>query len=155
MLGRGLNIEEYTDKLDICINNMGASKNDIFLSWGVMLEANGSESGVISYVDEEGVETEITKKEAFLEYMHAVSAFSPVFKGCYEDMDNGFYRLYMFFSHYQSMRNYMLNLVANMLSYALFFNSWSERIQYLESEPGNELELLYVYAVIIRKLFQE
>jgi hypothetical protein len=47
----------------------------------------------------------------------------------------------------------MLNFTANLLSYALFFNSWSERIEELDSEEGNELELLFVYSVIARKLF--
>ena len=40
----------------------------------------------------------------------------------------------------------------NILAYALYFNSWSLRIQILDAEE-NEVELYYVYAVIIRKLF--
>ena len=133
---------------------MGASKNDIFTLYGVTLDAAQTEQGSLTYTDQQTSEPiTVTEKQAFLELMHAVSDFSPTFKNCYEDTDNAFYRLYMFFEHYESMRNYMLNLIPNMLSYALYFNSWSERIQLLEKEGDNELELLYVYTVIIKKLF--
>ena len=54
--------------------------------------------------------------------------------------------------HYESLSNYLINLVPNILAYALYFNSWSLRIQILDAEE-NEVELYYVYAVIIRKLF--
>lgn len=153
-ISQGLEIEPFYYDLDQCINNMGAIKNDIFTMYGVTRDAAQTEQGTLTYTDQNsGEEVVVTEKEAFLELMHAVSDFSPNFKGCYEDTDHAFYRLYMFFSHYDSMRNYMLNLIPNMLSYALFFNTWSERIQFLEKEGGNEMELLYVYAVIIRKLF--
>ena len=38
-----------------------------------------------------------------------------------------------------------------MLSYSIFFQQWSTRIQEL-GELGEELELIYAYTVIVRKL---
>ena len=46
----------------------------------------------------------------------------------------------------------MLNLLPNVLAYALFFNSWSTTIEELDA-LGETLQLYYVYAVIVRKLF--
>ena len=44
--------------------------------------------------------------------------------------------------------------MANILSYALFFNAWTEKIKALDaSAEDKRLELTYAYAVIIRKLF--
>lgn len=60
----------------------------------------------------------------------------------------------MFISHYESLTNYLLNLVANILSYALFFNTWTDKIKALDaSEEDKRLELIYAYCVIGRKLF--
>ena len=75
-----------------------------------------------------------------------------MFKGCYEGFDSGIYDFWLFVRHYESPGNYLINLVPNILAYALYFNSWSLRIQILDAEE-NEVELYYVYAVIIRKLF--
>ena len=94
----------------------------------------------------------ISQTDAYLEFTKTLADFSTVFKGCYEGLDSGIYDFWLFVRHYESPGNYLINLVPNILAYALYFNSWSLRIQILDAEE-NEVELYYVYAVIIRKLF--
>ena len=125
---------------------------DINSTLSMWLYARSGE-GTATYTDDDGFVTVIDSTDAFLEFTKTLGEFSIVFKSCYEGTDTSIYHFWMFIRHYESFKNYMLNLTANVLSYALFFNSWSERIQKLDNEPGNELELLFVYTVILRKLF--
>ena len=94
----------------------------------------------------------ITQQDSYFDFAKSLGDFSGVFKSCYEGVDNSMYDFWLFIKHYESLSNYLINLVPNILAYALYFNSWSLRIQILDAEE-NEIELYYVYAVIIRKLF--
>ena len=94
----------------------------------------------------------MTQNDAYLEFTKSIGDFSTVFKTCYEGADSSTYDFWLFLRHYESPGNYLINLVPNILAYALYFNSWTLQIQILDAEE-KEMELYYVYAVIIRKLF--
>jgi len=83
------------------------------------------DGGTSTYTDAKGLTVKINSVEAYLEFAKGLGDFSRVFKGCYEGIDNSIYRFNKFVEHYQSFSNYTLNMTANLLSYALFFNSWS------------------------------
>ena len=110
------------------------------------------EGGSTTFIDEEGSETVISTFDAYLVWTQVLGDTSIVFKECYTDIDHLFYVFWLFANHYESWRVYMINLLPNILAYALFFNSWSTTIEELDA-LGETLQLYYVYAVIVRKLF--
>ena len=151
VIGDGLNIETDTERLHQCTIHVIDNAYDI-RSTALMWTKTIQDGGTTTYTDAKGLKVEINSTDAYLEFAKGLGDFSRVFKACYEGSDNSIYRFNRFVEHYQSLSNYMLNMTANLLSYALFFNSWSQRIKKLEDE-GKELELLFTYAVIFRKLF--
>jgi len=53
---------------------------------------------------------------------------------------------------FEKFTNYLLNLVPNLLSYSFLLSQWIRTIKSLD-EIGDSVNLVYVYCVIIRKLF--
>ena len=51
-IAQGLDIEPFYYQLEQCIDNMGASKNDIFTLYGVTLDAALTEQGSLTYTDQ-------------------------------------------------------------------------------------------------------
>ena len=91
---------------------------------------------------------------AWIEFAKSLYDFSHFFKECYSKTENNFYVFWLFVNHYESMTNYLINMVPNSLAYAMYYNQWAEKIDELQKEgPEKELELYFVYAVIFRKLF--
>ena len=150
-MAQGLQLEPEAETLFQCLENSTANQIDIVETWETFYSAY-TEGGSTTYVDQSGFTGVISQTDAYLEFTKTLADFSTVFKGCYEGVDSGFYDFWLFMKHYESLGNYLINLVPNILAYALYFNSWSLRIQILDAEE-NEIELYYVYAVIIRKLF--
>ena len=103
-------------------------------------------------MDAEGATTYITSKNAYLELARILGEAVGTFETCYNDFDMAFYRFYLFIGHYETLGTYLINLLPNILAYALFFNQWTTRIQQLDA-LDEQVELLFVYAVIGRKLF--
>ena len=144
-------MEPEAETLFTCLENGTTNQIDIISTWETLYSAY-TEGGQTTYTDTDGFASVISQNDAYLEFTKSIGDFSTVFKGCYEGADSGVYDFWLFLKHYESLSNYLINLVPNILAYALYFNSWSLRIQILDAEE-NEVELYYVYAVIIRKLF--
>ena len=87
-----------------------------------------------------------------MEFAKALGDFSVSFKSVYSIIDSSIYRVWLFIIHYENASNYFDNLIPNLLAYAIFFQQWSTRIQEL-TDLGEQMELYYVYATIVKKLF--
>ena len=81
----------------------------------------------------------------------ALGNFSTDFKFCYETVDNNVYRFWLFIAHYESIVNYLLHLVPNLLSYTFLIPQWINKIEQLDDEK-DYVTLTYVYCVICRRL---
>ena len=81
----------------------------------------------------------------------ALGNFSTDFKFCYETLDNNVYRFWLFIAHYESIVNYLLHLVPNLLSYTFLIPQWIDKIEQLDDEK-DYVTLTYVYCVICRRL---
>ena len=68
-------------------------------------------------------------------------------------MEHNFYIFWLFITHYETLQNYLINMLPNSLAYAVYYGQWASKIEELEGVPERKLELYFVYAVIIRKLF--
>ena len=138
--------------VESCMHTVATNKNELFSSYDVMRNAFFVGKGQTTVIDSDGFEQEVTQLDSYLEFTRVLGTSSTVFKTCYSNVDHMIYTFWLFLKHYESVSNYMINLLPNILAYALFFNQWSERIEELD-EMGEYMELYYVYAVICRKIF--
>lgn len=153
IIGRAFEIEPDTEAIRDCIYSMQANNRDIGSTWDTLITAlsSGAEA---EYTDLNGVVLSLGKLDSYLELTRALGDFSRGFKACYTSTELSIYHFWMFVSHYESFTNYLLSLVANILSYAILFNAWIDKIEELDnSEEDKSAELFYAYAVIVRKLF--
>ena len=104
------------------------------------------------YTDRNGYEFEVSWVDAWIDLTKIIYDASHWFKDCYSRQEHNAYTFWLFINHYQTISNYMINLVPNVLAYAMYYTDWAARIEDLSSREGTELELWYVYAVITRKL---
>lgn len=103
------------------------NRADIIDNWDTFYKTY-TEGGETTFEDADGQTHVIHQVDAYLELTQSLGQFSAVFKDCYESADSSIYHLWLFVRHYESIANYLINLVPNILAYALYFNSWSLRI---------------------------
>lgn len=116
----------------------------------VFYDARASYSLMSTAIKNPGTST-VEPFEAYLEFTLAIGNFSLAFQDCYEDIDLIVYKAIIFAEHYETILNYAINLLPNVLSYAFFITDWINRIQEL-TDAEEFIELAYVVAVIVRKL---
>ena len=90
--------------------------------------------------------------EEYLEFTLAIGNLSSIYQMCYETVDEQVYDFYAYAKTFEKFTNYLLNLVPNLLSYSFLLSQWIRTIKSLD-EIGDTVNLVYVYCVIIRKLF--
>ena len=139
--------------LEHCYNSYSQVYNRIEHSFERLMIAIGSPGGSIKYTDSQGFSMELSWIDAWIEFTRTLYDFSHVFKSCYERSEHNAYVFWLFANHYETFSNYLVNLIPNALAYAMYYGQWADKIEELDGVPGKELELYYVYAVIIRKLF--
>ena len=77
---------------------------------------------------------------------------SSSYKFCIQSTRQGIDDAYHFFLEYNSIQNYLIYLLPNILSEAFYINARLERIKELEL-AGNYVELIYYYSLVIRRFF--
>lgn len=92
-----------------------------------------------------------TEFKAWLNFTLAVSNSSLTYQLCLNASDENIVRLYDHIAAYESLSNYLLYGIPNLLSYSFIFNTWMDQIDVLK-ERGDNIGLAYLYAVIARKL---
>jgi hypothetical protein len=70
---------------------------------------------------------------------------------CVNASDDNIIRFYNHMAAYQSLSNYLILAIPNLLSYSFVFNKWMEQIDLLKAE-NDKVGLVYIYSVIARKL---
>lgn len=53
------------------------------------------------------------------------------FKNCYENSESSIMGLYYYIMEYESVQNYIVYLLPNMLSYAFVINTWIDKMDAL------------------------
>jgi len=151
-IAQGLEIEPEVAVLEHCKNTWEIVSNRTEHSFSVLFQAIGS-GGSIWRTDNKGNRTEVTWVDAWVDATKSIYDLSHWFKDCYSRTEDNGYVFWLWLNHYQSLSNYIANLVPNSLSYGMYYSQWATKLEELEGVRGRELELYYVYAVIIRKLF--
>lgn len=151
-IAQGLDIEPEMNVLEHCLDTYSIVHNKMVNS-ATVLGHSIAEGGSTMVQDADGADFEVTWVQAWINFTKVLYDASHWFKDCYSRQEHNAYVFWLFINHYQTISNYMVNLVPNVLAYAIFYTQWAARIQELEDqEPVPELELWYVYAVITRKL---
>jgi len=119
-IAQGLNIEPEAMVLEECMIKYDVVKHRILRSANVLVESL-DKGGMTIYIDKNGKEIEVTWIAAWLEFAKSLYDFSHYCKECYSKTENNFYVLWLFLNHYESMTNYLINMVPNSLAYAIYF----------------------------------
>ena len=132
-IAAGLEVTVDADAALACMTASILKRDELYFEWSLFRNATSSDDGTTSYIDDTGLTTYITSKNAYFELTKTLGESSDTFKTCYNDFDNSFYRFWLFIGHYESVGTYFINLLPNILAYALFFNQWTTRIQQLDA----------------------
>ena len=89
--------------------------------------------------------------EEYLEFTLALGNFSSIYQMCYETVDGQIYDFWLYIKQFETIVNYLLHLIPNLLSYAFLLSQWIRTIKDLNA-IDDKVNLVYVYCVIIRKL---
>ena len=138
--------------LEHCLTKYSRVYHNIERSSEILIEAL-TKGGNTIYTNKDGVVMHLTWIDAWIDFTKTLYDFSLFFKKCYSQSEHNFYVFWLFITHYETLQNYLINMLPNSLAYAVYYAQWSNKIEELEGKPGRELELYFVYAVITRKLF--
>ena len=128
----GFNVEEEAADIERCIWYAGLNAPDIADTWNYMT------NGTFRY-------------DEYLEFTLALGNFSSIYQMCYETVDGQIYDFWLYIQEFETIVNYLLHLIPNLLSYAFLLSQWIRTIKDLNA-INDKVNLVYVYCVIIRKL---
>ena len=117
--------------LEHCLDTYSIVHNKMVNS-ATVLGHSIAEGGSTMVQDADGVDFEVTWVQAWINFTKVLYDASHWFKDCYSRQEHNAYVFWLFINHYQTISNYMVNLVPNVLAYAIFYTQWAARIQELE-----------------------
>lgn len=106
--------------LEHCLGKYSYVYNNIERSGEVLMESL-AKGGSTTYTDSNGVVLEITWIDAWIDFTKTLYDFSLFFKKCYSRSEHNFYVFWLFINHYESLQNYMINMLPNSLAYAVYY----------------------------------
>eukprot|EP00347_Sterkiella_histriomuscorum_P016641 403352409 len=95
---------------------------------------------------------QMTEFDAWLEFTLTLGNTSRWYKDCYSNSEDSILQLYYYVMDYDSVSNYLIYFLPNLLSYAFVINSWIDKMAALQ-KIGNTTGLMYYYGLIIRNIF--
>jgi hypothetical protein len=94
----------------------------------------------------------VSTYRAWLEMTLTIGNTSLWYKNCYLNTQVSLMNFYYYVMEYESLSNYILYFLPNLLSYAFVINTWLDKMDALRIS-GNTTGLYYYYGLIIRNVF--